>query len=204
MYNSPFSSLFGEGNQPNTKNISKPGFLTTTDNPSDTLKKEAILPPSPSENPSVSPSSATTKDLMKEIQEKVEEAKKEEVYKPDIIKKKIFSSTLPQFKARIELKSKDPRVQLELIKFKDVLDGEKLKAIMQRLQDLNLKTKSAKIYKDILTLYIELSTSEKLSIKDWISKNSKLINKLSAIRKTQEKIKEMRQARTTKERGSRY
>jgi hypothetical protein len=212
MYNSPFSSLFGEDETPKIKPAAtQPGFLTKPEAPISNLKKAKATPPPPGAVPMLPPSPAATpaiappgvppkakpvskKSLMKEMQERLEEVEKEEVYKPDIVKKKIFSATLPQFKARVEITSKDPRVKLVQAKFKETLEAEKLKALVQKLQDLKLKTRSAQIYRDILSHYIQLSPSEQSNIKGWISESSKKINKLSAIRKTQEKTKEMKQA----------
>jgi len=108
--------------------------------------------------------------------------------------KKPFSVVPPQFRVTTTMRSDDPRVISEQAKISVEKNKQKLEALNRYLKDLLNKTKSAKIYRDVLTQYRQLSDSDKAEIDTWIIKNSSSIKKLGAARKLQKIDKNTKEA----------
>jgi len=163
MYRSPFGSLFSSDDsaaKPDVTPISK-----TKASPSDNLgKKTAELKASKIIDPNA-----------KSI------AKAKSVAEP--YNKKPYDKTTVEFKALTTVESDDPRVIAEQSKILIEKNKQKLAALGRRLAEIKKKTKSAKVYRDVLIKYRQFPEKEKETFISWVLKHSSAIKKLNSTRK---------------------
>jgi hypothetical protein len=144
------------------------------------------MPPKPKKAPK------EKKDVMSAMRERFE--KKEKVYKAKKAKKIDFKVIAPQFTATKRVVSNNPEVKLEQSKLKVIKKDRKFKILKERLGELKKKTKSAKIYRDILVHYSELKPEKKKEISNWITEHTAPIKKVSATRKMMKSTNRIKEA----------
>jgi len=164
MYRSPFGSLFSSDDsalKPKTEPASK-----SKASPSDDLgKRTAELKSSKIIAPNA-------KSIAKSVPEPY-----------DLSNKKPYDRTTDEFKSFTTMESDDPRVIAEQSKILIVKNKQKLAALQRRLSEIKKKTKSAKIYRDVLIQYRQLPEKEKETFISWTLKHSSAIKKLNSARK---------------------
>jgi hypothetical protein len=114
------------------------------------------------------------------------ELKKVKVINPNIKSletKKPFENTTPQFKTLTTMRSDDIRVIAEQSKILVEKNKQKLAALSRRLTEIRLKTRAAKVYRDVLIQFRQLPEVDKEILAGWILKHSAAIKKLNSARK---------------------
>jgi hypothetical protein len=166
MFNSPFGSIFSEevrsGQLGFLGNQAKP----SPKNPAPDSKIEAEPP---TEKPPAPPQAKPSPKIEKEAPKKA--------------KQKPFSSGTPQFRAATTMKSEDPAVKAEQSKILVEKNKQRLAALTRRVSEIRLKIQAAKIYRDVLAQYTQLSEQDKEALHGWVIIHDKAIKKLSSSRK---------------------
>jgi hypothetical protein len=114
------------------------------------------------------------------------ELKKSKVINPNIKSletKKPFDNTTPQFKSLTTMHSDDMRVIAEQSKILVEKNKQKLAALSRRLKEIKLKTRAAKVYRDVLIQFRQLPEVDKQILAGWMLKHSAAIKKLNSARK---------------------
>jgi len=174
MYSSPFGSIFGQD-----------------DSAPKAAPPKAVTKPAPKKQ---------SAKIMREMQERMESVEKEEVYKPgqtkgkDSDKKKLFDNTLPQFRAEVEVESKNPEVRNEQAKFALEKMQTKYAAVKRKLAELKRKHASARLYNDMLVQYTQLDPQHKQDITGWLNQNIDAVKQLASARKLKKLTKDTKEA----------
>lgn len=153
MYKSPFGSLFSSDDSKKPTPEPKPVVKTS---PSDSLGRRTA------------------------------ELKSSKVINPNIESlktKKAYGNTTPQFKSLTTMKSDDIRVMAEHSKILVEKNKQKLAAFNRRLGEIEAKIKAAKVYRDVLIQYRQLSATQKQILAGWVIQHSDAIKKLSSARR---------------------
>lgn len=153
MYRSPFGSLFSSDDS--AKPESKPKITAKTSSNDSLGKRTAELKTSKVINPNIK----------------------------SLKTKKPFGTSTPQFKTLTTMKSDDLRVVAEQAKILVEKNKQKLVAFNRRLDELRSKIKAAKVYRDVLIQYRQLSQTDKDILNGWVIKHENAIKKLNSARK---------------------